>query len=48
MKNRMIALRGMTDWAVSVMLADRYKLGLLVLLQRGALETKGLFTELYT
>ncbi|SVB16408.1 uncharacterized protein METZ01_LOCUS169262 [marine metagenome] len=24
MKNRMIALRGMTDWAVSVMLADRY------------------------
>jgi len=24
MKNRVIALRDMTDWAVSVMLADRY------------------------
>jgi len=24
MKNRMIVLRGMTNWAVSVMLADRY------------------------
>jgi len=24
MKNRMIALRGMTDWDVGAMLADRY------------------------
>ena len=46
MKNRMIALRGMTDWDVGAMLADRYWLGLLVLLQRGALETKASFTEL--